>query len=446
MNIIIAGDGEVGFHLASSLTELEHNIVVVDPHKELLQMIESETDLLTIAGNSTSPNVLKEADCANADLLISVLHDETINLLTCILGKKLGAQRTIARINNIEFLTRENKSFFRGLGIDEMVCPERIAAKEIVNLLNNSAATEIFDFSDGLLTIYLLRVEDNTKVLHKTFRQVGSEHPDMEAKTIALVRNGKTIIPKGEDIFQKNDLVYVIAKPSAFEEVQSLLGKSDLRIKSAIIAGGGRIGTKTAKNLEKRMSIKMIDSDKERCYTLAEHLTKTLIIHGDATNIDLLEDEGIANTDAFIAVTDSTETNILTCLHARKHGVKKTIALVENIDFIDLSQDIGIDTIINKKLITASYIARFTLQAEVNASKWLSGTNAEAIEFIVHKDSPATKKKISDLKLPQGTTIGGIIRDNDAFIARQASQIQAGDKVVAFTIPQSISELAKLFN
>ncbi len=446
MNIIIAGDGEVGFHLARSLTQLKHNIVVVDPHKELLQMIESETDLLTIAGNSTSLYTLREADAESADLLISVLHDETINLLTCILGKRLGAKRTIARINNIEFLTRENKSFFKSLGVDEMVCPERIAAKEIVNLLNFNISTEVFEFSKGLLTMHLLRIDEKAKVLNKTFKEVHEIFPNVDAKTVAIIRDGRTIIPKGTDMFLKNDLAYVISKPSSLRFLRELIGKLDFEVKNIIIAGGGRIGKKTAKNLEKKMSVKLIDIDKERCYELADSLTKTLIINGDATDMDLLEEEGIGNTDAFIALTDSTETNILTCLHARKHGVKKTIALVENIDFIDLSQDIGIDTIINKKLITSSYIARFTVHAEVNSSKWLSGTNAEVMEFIAHEKSLATRKPIHKLDIPKGATIGGIIRNGEAFIAKPDTQIQTDDKVVAFTVSQSLSNLAKLFD
>ena len=446
MNIIIAGDGEVGFHLAKSLSELDHDITVVDPHQDLLRMLETEIDILTITGYSTSIDVLTEANIENCDLLISVLHDESINLLTCVLGKKFGAKRTIARINNIEYLKPENKKIFKDLGVDEVVSPERIAAKEIINLLEKNSATEIFNFSKDLLSIYLIRIDENAKVIGKTMRDIFLENTQIEARIVAILRHSKTIIPNLTTTFQKNDLAYVISKPEDMGIINILGGKKDFHINSVIIAGGGRIGTKTAQTLEEKMSVKLIDMDKERCYGLTNTLNNTLIINGDATDIDLLEDEGIDKTDAFIAVTNSTETNILTCLHAKKHGVKKTIALVENIDFIDLSQDIGIDTIINKKLITASYIARFTVKGEASSSKWLSGTNAEVIEFVVHEKAKATKKPIYALDIPEGATIGGIIRGDEAIIPKRNFQIEANDKVVVFTLPKVLSKIAKLFN
>jgi trk system potassium uptake protein TrkA len=262
---------------------------------------------------------------------------------------------------------------------------------------------------------------------------------------VCIIRKGKTIIPNGNDKYMEGDLVYLISKPSSLEKVNDIGGKKDFQIKNAIIVGGGRIARRAALNLQKDISLKIIEKDKEKCYNLARDLSDTMIIHGDGNDISLLTDEGIENTDAFIAVTESTETNILSCLHAHKHGVKKTIALVENISYIDVSQDIGIDTIINKKLITASYIARFTLSANVTTSKWLAGINAEVIEVLVREKALATKKTIMDLDIPQGANIGGIIRNNVAYIAKGDFQIEAGDKVVVFTLPEFAQKLTKLF-
>lgn len=446
MNIIIVGDEEIGYHLARSLSKLNHNITVIDQHAEDLKQLEADTDLLTVYGDSSSPRILSEASVKEADLVISVQHDEKINLITSVLAKRLGAKRTIARINNVEFLTSHNKAMFKDLGVDEMVCPERIAAKEITNLLIRNAAAEVYDFSDGLIMVYMIRLDKNSPVTNKSLNEINLLYPDVEARCLCILRKGKIIIPDRSDSYQTNDLVYLIVTPDSLPKVKELGGKKDYTVKSLIIAGGGRIGLRTALDTEDKMQVKLIDADKERCYELANTVNSTMIINGDANDMELLRDEGLEDTDAFIAVTDSTETNILTCLHANKEGVKKTIALVENVNYIDVSQDIGIDAIINKKLITASYIIRFTINAEVTSSKWLSGIDAEIMEVLVKEKSPATKRYIKRLLLPDGVNIGGIIRNGKAMIATGETQIETGDKVIVFTIPESASKLMRLFN
>ncbi len=446
MDIIIAGDGEVGFHLAKTLSKIKHNITVVDPHSELLRLLQTDNDLLTIPGKSTSISVLKEAGVSNCDLLISVLHQESINIITCMLGKRLGAKRTIARINSIEYLNDENKNMFKSLGIDEMVCPERIAAKEITNLLTRNTATEVFDFSNGLLSIYMTRIDSDAVFIDKTIMETAQQYPQLDARIVCIVRQGQTIIPGGNDYYRKGDLVYLLVKPDSLEMVKELFKKKDFLVKNAMIIGGGRIGRRAALNLENIMQLKLVEENKERCLKLLDELSSTMVINGNGSDISLLLDEGLRDTDAFIATTDSTETNILSCLHAHRQGVKKTIALVENINYIDVSQDIGIDTIINKKLITASYIARFTLNGEVTSSKWLSGIDAEVFEVIVKEKAPATKNTIMNLNIPQGVSIGGIIRDGQSFIAKGDTQIESGDKVVVFSLPEAANKVMKLFN
>jgi len=445
MNIIIAGDGEVGFHLAKMLSGENHNITVVDPHQELLKMIESHTDLLTITGDSSSISVLEQANVKKADLLISVVHDEKINITTCAIGKKLGARRTIARINNVEYLTNENRELMRSIGIDSMVCPERIASKEIVKLIKQPAATEIYDFTDNKLSLILLRLDEKAPVLNKTLNQIASENAKLDFRAVAIHRNQKTIIPKGDDMFKNGDLAYVITKPNAIDSLMKLGGKETIDIRNVMIVGGGRIGRKTAQLLEREMNVKLIELDKDRAFNLIDQLEKTLIINADARDIELLEDEGIRNMDAFIAVTNDYETNILTCLLAQRYGVKRVIPLVENIDYISISQSIGIDTVINKKLITASYIAAFTMDAEVRSSKYLSGVDAEVLEFMVKPGSVATRKPIRQLNCPSGSIIGGIVRGNQSYIAIGDFQIKEGDHVVVFALPETISRVQDLF-
>jgi len=447
MNIVIAGDGEVGLHLAQELSALENqNITIVDPHEDLIKMVGSHTDLLAITGDSTSVEVLKNANVRKADLLISVLHNERINLLTAALGKQLGAKKTIARINNLEYLRPENVERFKNIGVDSLICPEDIVSKEIADLLKQTAATEVFDFSGGKLSLFLIKLEENAPVVNKTLNDIVSLYPHLDFRAVAIHRNSNTIIPKGDDQFQVNDLAYVITKPGGINDLLKLGGKQKLDIKNVMIVGGGRVGRSTARKLEKSFRVKLFEKDKDKSLHLADKLEHTLVINGDARDMQLMEDEDIRGMDAFIAVTDSSETNILSCLHARKFGVKRTIALVENIDYIDISQNIGIDSIINKKLSTASYIVRFTMHAEVTSIKCLSGINAEVMELVANPHSSVTKKPIKDLNMPKRAIIGGVIRGNDSHIAVGDFQIEEGDKVVVFSMPEAISKVDKLFN
>jgi trk system potassium uptake protein TrkA len=446
MNIIIAGDGEVGFYLAKSLSELDYNITVVDPHDKLLKRLEKETDLLTITGDSTSPRVLKEANVESCDLFLSVLHSESINLVTCILAKKLHAKKTVARITNAELLEKAHRETFRELGVDEMVCPERIAAKEITNLLSNTVATEFFDFSGGLLTMYLIRLEKGSQVINHSVRDMVHTYRTMQVRIVAVLRNSETIIPHTDFVFAEGDLAYIISKPNQLDTIKKLAGKKEVSVRNVMIAGGGRIGRYAALTLEDHMHITLVESNHERCDDLTTILSNTLIINGDATDIELLKEEGFINNDAFIAVTDSSETNVLTCLHARRYGIQKTIALVENTGFINISQDIGIDTIINKKLITASYITRFIVRGSAISSKWLSGTNAELIEFTVSPRSSATNNTIGGLGIPEGAIIGGIIRGRETILPTRDTQLMEQDKVVVFTMPKLADRVSRLFS
>ena len=445
MDIIIAGDGEVGMHLAEALERSDHNITIVDPHEELLKMMESHSDLMTIAGDSTSIKVLQKANVKKADMVIAVLHDEHINLLTGILAKKLGAKRVIVRVNTMENLSQESWRIYQDLGIDGIISPEDIAAQEIITLLKQTAATEAYDFAGGKLEMYMMKLDDNATVLNKSLEEIAERFKHLDFKLVAIHRRQNTFIPHDGDTLKAGDMVYVITKPSAIRELMQLSGKKKYDIRNVMIIGGGRVGRITAKRLEKDMDIKIIEMDKNRCYELTNSLSNTLVVNADARDVDMLEEEGIKSVDAFIAVTENTETNILTCLQAKAYGVKKTIALVENIDYIDISQNIGIDTIINKKLIAASYIVRYTLGDNVSTLKCLSGIDADIVEFMVPDGCAATMRPINRLHLPEGAIIGGIIRGEVSYIATGDFQIEAEDRVVVLALPNAIKEVEKLF-
>jgi len=446
MNIIIAGDGELGGYIAKLLAGQNHNITMINPNKEFIEEIDSHLDLLTIVGDATQIEVLRNAKVSKADLVISVMHDEQPNIVTALIAKKLGAKRTIARVSNIDNLSKNNKKFFRELGIDNLISPEYIASEEIVNLLKESAADEIFDFSEGKLSLFSIKLDERAMVINKSLNEIADEHKNLNFRAVAIHRKGKTIIPRGDFRFQIHDLAYIITKPEGFEQIMKMGGREKLEINNIMIVGGGRIGRLAAQRLESEINIKLIEIDKNRCFDLSDELNNTLILNGDSRDLELLEDEGIASMDAFISVTRDSETNILTCLLAKRLGVKRTIALIDNIDFIDVAQNIGIDTIINKKLIAASYVENFTLGENVSLIKCLSGVDAEVLELVAKEGSYITKKPISKLRLPKDVIIGGLVRDNHGFIALGNTQIQANDKVVIFALPTSVTKISKLFN
>jgi len=446
MNIIIAGDGEMGSHLATLLSGEDHDITIINSSAQVLEDIGSHADIMTLLGDATHISILKSARVHKADLFISVMHIEDPNIVACILAKKLGAKQCIARVSNIENLKKENKKLFRQLGIDNLVSPEAIAAKEIIKLIKQTAADEIFDFSEGKLSLFSIKLDIRALVINKSLKEITKERGSLDFRAVAVHRNGKTIIPSGDTRFMIGDLAYIITKPEGIEQIMQMGGRQKETIKNMMIVGGGRIGRNVALNLERELNIKLLEIDKDRCFELSDVLNNTLIINGDSRDLSLLEDENISSMDAFISVTRDSETNILTCLLAKKYGVKKTIALIDNIDFIDVAQNIGIDTIINKKLIAASYIENFTLNAEVEAIKVLSGVDADVLELVAHKGSYVTKNIISKLNFPKDAIIGGVVRDHDVDIANGNTQIQEGDKVVVFTLPSCIKKVSRLFN
>jgi trk system potassium uptake protein TrkA len=445
MKIILAGAGAVGTHLAKMLSSENHDIVVIDPDVDNLNYINSHFDIMTITGSAASIETLLEAGIRKTDLFVAVTPTQEMNITTCILSKKLGAKKTISRIDNPEYLFPQNKKYFMELGVDSLIYPEILAGDEVTNLLNQTGTTEIVNFSEGMLSLYVIKLDENAPVLNKTLMEAAKNGLGFNFRAVAISRNGETIIPGGNDVFHLNDLVHVITNKSGIPTLMEYSGKKKFAIKNLMILGGSRIGRRVAKKLQGQYNIKLIEIDRERSFEASDTLHNTLVINGDGRDINLLLEEGINKMDAFIAVTENSETNILSCLAAKQFGVKKTIAEIENIDYIDLAENIGIDTIINKKLIAASHIYAFTLSVDVRSIKCLTGTDADVLELIVKPGSKVTKHPIKDLDFPSGALIGGIVRDNAALIARGNTQIIANDIVVVFAIPSAIQKVEKFF-
>jgi len=447
MKIVIAGAGEMGSHLARMLSGNGHDITIIDSDQKLLSEVGSLADVITVEGDSTTFAVLREASVRKCDLFIAVNHEENDNVVAAMLAKKLGARKSIARIDNNEYLEPNNKEMFIDMGIDYLFYPEKVAAREVINLLGHTSTTEYVDFSSGKLSLVVFRLEPASPlVVGEVLTGFDDDQAPLSYRTVAITRGGQTIIPREGEQFMEGDVIYVIARQDAVREVMEFSGQSNIEIKNMMILGGSRIGIRIATELQDEVNIKLIDYNAEKAYRLAETLDKTLIINEDGRNTEAMMEEGLSNMDAFVAVTGRSETNILAAMLAKRMGVKKVIAEVENLNYINLAESIGIDTIINKKLVTASNIFRFTMSTDVQAIKCLTGSDAEVLEFIVKPNSPATKVRIKDLGLPEDTIIGGIVRGDKVFIAVDNMEIIPYDRVVVFAMPGSVGKVGYYFN
>jgi len=448
MKIIIAGAGEVGFHLAKLLSYESQDITLIDNNRENLIYADTHLDIRTIKGDATSIAILKDAQVKNVDLFIGVTSSEATNITVCVLAKQLGAKRTIARISNTEFLENKKEIGFVKFGIDELISPESLAAKEISQHLNQSAFSDSYEFENGALIMIGLTLSRTAIFVGKTVKEAAKIFPKLHFVPIAIQRFGTqyTLIPRGDTQFKEGDQVYFITVSSGVEELYKLTGKVKQTIKNVMILGGSKIGKKTARDLcRNNFNVKLIESDREKAFELADELPDTLVINSDGRNVELLEEENIHEMDAFISVTGNSETNIMSCLVAKSKGVKKTIALVENMDYFHLSHSIGIDTLINKKLLAANNIFRYIRKGEVVAMTKLNNMNAELLEFIVNPSSQVCNKKIKNLDFPRSAIIGGIVRDGEGLIALGDFVIRASDRIVVCCLSRSIKKVEKLF-
>jgi trk system potassium uptake protein TrkA len=335
---------------------------------------------------------------------------------------------------------------FIDMGIDYLFYPEKVAALEVINLLGHTSTTDYVDFSSGLLSLVVFRLEPTSPLIGRKLIELAADGSITEFRAVAITRGSQTIIPRGQDVFLEGDMVYVIARKDVAKSVTELSGQKSVEVNNLMILGGSRIGVRVALELQDEINIKMVDYNAEKAYRLAEQLDKTLIIHEDGRNLDAMLEEGLQNVDAFLAVTGRSETNILAAMQAKRMGVKRVIAEVENLNYVSLAESVGIDTIINKKRVTASNIFRFTMSTDVQAIRCLSGSEAEVLEFIVKPNSPATKCAIKDMRLPHDVIVGGVVRGDKAFIAVGDTQIKAYDRVVVFSMPGSIATVGEYFN
>ena len=452
MKIVIDGAGEVGSHLAKMLREEANEVTVIDSDAGRLSHLSAYADVETIEGAPASIKTLRQAGASKADLFIAVFPsaDQEVNIVSALIAHQLGAAKVIARINDEDFLNAENKLLFKEMGIELMFYPEMIAADEIVDSIRNNATSETMGFARGKLQVAVFKLDEESPLLDLKLEEFVGAMPAEDAamfRVIAISRNDSTIIPKFDTKFLFGDQVFTICKQEALDTIIHHFGKRNISVEHVMIVGGGAIGSMVARKLSSMIpDVKLIEKSKERCVELTEMLPENiLIVNGDGRNSDFLYEESIRDYDAFVALTGSDETNVLACVVAKKFGVQRTIAEVENIEYLRLAEEMGVDTVINKKLITASRIFKFTLSGKARFVKYMSGTSAEIIEYTVSPGSPITKGPLKSINFPKSAVIGGVIRGSESFIAIGDTVIEAYDRVAIFALPQNIKEIDKFF-
>lgn len=452
MKIVIEGAGEVGSHLAKMLRAEANEVTVIDDDASRIAALSSYADVETVLGHPSSLQVLRDAGAGKADLFIAVYPYATqeVNIVGALLAKQLGAAKVIARINDEDYLNAENKLLFKELGIELMFYPEKSAADEIVAFLKHNSTAETMDFARGRLQIAVFKLTEDSPMLDLKLLEFIKDTSAEELKqfrVIAISRDEQTIIPKLDTKFLYGDLVFTITTREGVPALYRAFGKTNISISSAFILGGGPIAEMLAKSLDRGgMKVKLVESDKNRCIELSEKLPENIrIVNGDGRNSDFLFEEGIQEYDAFIALTGNDESNVLSCVVAKKFGVARTIAEVENIEYIHLAEEMGVDNVINKKLITAGRIFKFTLSGKARFVRYMTGTDAEVIEYTVAPGSQITTGPIKDIDFPRNAIIGGIIRGSEAFIAVGDTVIEPYDRVAIFALPETIREIDKFF-
>ena len=451
MKIVIAGAGAVGSHLAKMLSNESNDITVIDERHERLEALSANTDVVTVEGNPSAIQTLHDAGVAETDLFIAVNPSESqdVNIVSAMLAKKMGSKKVTARINNEEYLSYENRYLFTEMGIDLLFYPEKIAAGEIVELLKRTASMDSMEFARGKLQIGVFKLDEDSPLIGMNMAEFSNvaAADGLKFRVVAIARGNATIIPKFDTKFKYNDLVFIISKREGMDMLMKYIGKRNIEVNSVMILGGSPIGKMVAQQMAKQLdSVKLIEMNKAKCLALSESLpSNVIVVNGDGRNSDMLLEESIKEYDAFVAVTNNSETNILACVAAKSLGVAGVIAEVEIIEYIRLAESMGVDAVINKKLITAGRIFKFTLSNKVRFIKYMSGTDAEVLEYIVAPDTEITKRPLKEMNFPKNAIIGGLIRGNDSFIAVGDTHIQAYDRVAVLALPEAVKGVDRFF-
>ena len=446
MKIIIVGAYAIGTHLAKLLSRNNQDTVLIDSDEERLAAISSDYDLMTVLASSSKIQTLKEAGVNGADLFIAVTPDENLNMNACMLAKAMGAKRTVAKVDNYEYTTAKLDGLFERMGISSLIYPEHLAARDIANGLKMSWVRQRWDVHEGALIMLGIKLRSNAEVLEQPLKDLCK--PETPYHIVAIKRGDETIIPRGDDVLKLNDIAYFMTTRNYIPYIRKIVGKEHyVDVKNVMMMGGGATAVRAIMLMPEYMNIKLFETDEHRCDRLNELLDtdRVMVINGDGRDLALLQEEGIKNTQAFVALTGNAEMNILACLTAKRLGVRKTVAMVENLDYVSMAESLDIGTIVNKKALAASYIYQMMLDADVNNIRFLMSANADVAEFTAQQGSKVTRKKVFELGLPKGATIGGLVRHGEGHLVSGGTQIEAGDSVGVFCHNINMSKIEKFF-
>jgi trk system potassium uptake protein len=446
MKILVIGAGEVGFHLARQLSTEGQDVVVIELDPDRAAEVAEQLDVLTVTGNGASLGVLQRAGIAGADLLLAVASKDEVNLLSCLAASRLGVRFRVARISSPEYDAHGSVLSREQLGIDLMINPERECAWETFQLLNSEAATELVGFAEGRVQLVGLRVKPGAQVAGKTLIELDREMPGRRWITVAIARDGRTEIPGGQSRIEAGDQIFLLAPSAEMPNIPTMAGYAPFKLRRVMIAGGSAEAVYLAEHLaEHGVECTILDRDRGRCVELAERLPRALVLHGDATDLTLLEMEGVEGIDGFVAFTGHDETNILASLVAKSLGARKVISLIDKMEFLPLVSKVGVDAAVSPRMSTVNAILRYVRRGNVLAVASMKGIAAEAIEMDISPTARIVGRPLQEVDFPRDALLGAIIRDGEVITPRGGDVVLAGDRVVLFTLPAAIPELERLF-
>ena len=432
MHILVIGAGAIGFQLSKQLSQDGHDITQIDPDPRRVKRVSEQLDIIVAQGNGTSLQDLRGMGIEQVDLVAAMTTNDEVNLLACRMAKKLGVQSAIARVRNPEFTAPDFILSPQELGVDQFIHPEKETADAIIRLIRQSSATDLVEFSEGKLVLLGTRLDRQSSLLHAPLTELGRQFADLPMRIVAIQRKQQTLIPRGTTTLLPEDRIFVISDPDFIPSVVRLTGHADHRIEDIAILGGGLIGQFVAAGLSAQVRVKLIESRAARSRQLADQLANVLVIQGDGTDYDLLAVEGLADMDAFIAVTGNDEVNIISTLVAKHLEVPRAIALVNNVEYMPITPAIGLDAVLSKQLLTVNAVQRYVRHQRIASIASLPGLDVEAVEYIARAGSNITKKPLISIRLPPDSMIGAVVHGDRVIIPRGDTRIRPGDKAVVF--------------
>jgi trk system potassium uptake protein TrkA len=447
MRIIVVGAGEVGHHITQHLAHEGHDVTVVDRDEARILKAEEELDAIVVSGNGASMAVLESAGAAKADMIIAVTNVDEVNIVACVSGKALGVPRRIARVKDLDYFAHRSGRSMHRVGVDIMVNPDLVSALEVERLVSLPGATDVTDFADARVRMVGLYVGEDSEVVGVALHELDQRLGPLPVTVVSILRDEKTIIPTGDTVMQAGDHVFVIGESWLMPDVMAMIGQDVEPARNVMIGGAGPVSRHLARHLTGQgVKVKIIESRRDKAERVARELENVMLFHGDTTDVALLEHEGVGSADAFIAATNDEETNVMSCLLARRLGAKKTIALIRRTNYVPLVPQVGIDAAVSIRMSTAAAIKQYFRSGAVLSFAQLKENDAEALEFLAREKSRIVRKPLGALGIPDGVVIGSVIRQGQVLVPRGSTQVEKGDRVVVFALPSAVDAVERLFD